>query len=275
MRKVDIHYTAEPALAHPVAFLRGALLDLRASAYPAAILFRSSLRARHRRAWLGYLWLVVPALATAMACTVLHASKIVAVSATALPYPLFVLTGMMLWQCFWDAIAMPQQQLAAHRQMLTRTPVPPEAVLLAGLCELAMTAAIRLGLMVVAAAVIGPPAAASWLLLPVGAAALIGVGLAVGLFLAPVGLLYDDVGRAIGLLGTFALLLSPVLYPVPAGSVLRFNPIAPLLDGARGSLTGVGYTPAFFIIGALGPLGVVLGWLGYRLARTHLAERLG
>ncbi len=56
-----IRYSADPSLSSPVSFLRAALADLVASVRPARLFALSSIRSRYRRAWLGYLWLFVPA----------------------------------------------------------------------------------------------------------------------------------------------------------------------------------------------------------------------
>ncbi len=73
----------------------------------------------------------------------------------------------------------------------------------------------------------------------------------------------------------FGLLLTPVLYPLPERSLLWLNPVAPLLDGTRGWIAGVGPDAGFFVIGGAGLFGMVVGWLLYRLARPRLVERLG
>jgi len=102
-----IRYSADPSLSSPGLFFRAALADLAASVRPARLFALSSIRSRHRRAWLGYLWLFVPAIATAAACPALRYNNIIVVRDTLIPYPLFALTGMLLWQGFVEGITMP------------------------------------------------------------------------------------------------------------------------------------------------------------------------
>src|SRR4051794_31252491 len=94
-RMRDVLYSAEPELRRPVAFLRAAGRDVAAPLGSSRRLFAAGLRARPRRSWLGYLWLVLPALATAAILTFLHGRNVVAMQPTILPYPLFVLAGML------------------------------------------------------------------------------------------------------------------------------------------------------------------------------------
>jgi lipopolysaccharide transport system permease protein len=268
-------YSAHPALAQPRRFLGDAAGDLRRAGPIAVRLFRSNLRIRYRRAWLGYVWLVVPALGTAAICAFMQARRIVTIAPTDLPYPLFVLAGMILWQTFVDALNAPLQQLSTGRQMITRSRVPHEALILAGVLEAALAFAVRLAVLAAMLAWFRVVPGPSVLLFPLGAAALILLGLAIGLLIAPVGMLYDDVGHGLTLALSFWLFLTPVLYPLPDRGVLRLNPVTPLLDTTRSWLLAPGASGAFFLVAALALVGLLSAWSLYRLARPHLVARLG
>ena len=270
-------YSARPALAEPGGFLRDALLDLVMALPMAAMLFRAGLRSRHRRAGLSYIWLIVPGAATALTFTLIQHSHILAYGDKRVPYGIFVLTGMFLWQGASEALAMPLAQLTARRRFLFQTPLPHEAVLLAGLAEIGLNMAVRLALLALVLVIWGMPVRIEWALVPGAALLCILLGLAAGIWLAPWGLLFDDVGQGIRLFTSFGLLLTPVVYAIPAGSVLRYNPLAPPLDAARGWVAGYQPTAGFgqLALLAVGGLGVAwLGWLHYRLARPHLATRV-
>lgn len=271
----EIVYTAEPELRRPGRFLAGAAADLRASGPIGLRIFRSNLRVRYRRSWFGYFWLLLPAIGTAAICAFIQARRIISFAPTDIPYPLFVLAGMVLWQVFVDALNAPLQQLQAGRQLATRSRVPHEAMIVAGLLEVALNAAVR-GLVLAAALVLfGMPWAATILLVPLGFAALVTLGLALGLALTPLGLLYDDVGRGIALATSFGFFLTPIVYPLPADSLLRLNPVTPLLETARAWLAGGAAGPGFAATWAVAGLALLLAWLFYRLARPHLTARLG
>jgi lipopolysaccharide transport system permease protein len=268
-------YTPLPELRRPGRFLAGALFDLRCSGPIAWRLFRSNLRIRYRRSWLGYLWLLLPALGTAAICAFMQSRRIVAVAPTELPYPIFVLAGMILWQLFVEAVNAPLQQLGAGRQMITRSRVPHEALIVAGLFEIALNFAIRLVVLAAMLALFRVAPAPSALLLPAGALALAVLGLAIGLLLTPAGMLYDDVARGVTLATTFGLFLTPVLYPLPAWGILRLNPVTPLLETSRSWLTHGGVGGGFLLVSLLGLVALAFAWLVYRLARPHLVARLG
>jgi lipopolysaccharide transport system permease protein len=268
-------YSAEPELRRPRRFLRLALADLARSRPAAWALFLANLRAQHRRAWLGYLWLLLPALAAAGVGVFVQSRGIVAVAATRLSYPLFALTGLILCQSILDALNAPLEQLGGARQMITRSTVPHEAVIGAAMLRICLNALVRLAVLAAAFAVAGVPVAPTALLVPFGLAALILLGLSLGLLTAPLGLVSDDVPRAIFLASTFLFFLTPVVYPVPHLPLLRLNPVAILIDTTRAWLSGPAPSAALLAI-AVGALTLlVAAWLLDRLARPHVVARLG
>jgi homopolymeric O-antigen transport system permease protein len=273
---VETVYSAAPELRRPRHFLALALADLRRARPAAWALFLANLRAQHRRAWLGYLWLLIPALATAGLCALMQSRRIVAVGATDLPYPLFVLSGMVLWQAFLDGLNGPLEQLGRARQVITRSAAPHEAVIGAGLLQALLGSAIRLAVLAAAILLVfRTPLAPSAALFPLGLLALLVLGLSAGLLAAPLGLLYDDVSRALFLGAALLFFLTPVAYPLPSEGLFRLNPVAILLGQSRAWLTGGGLDPLFAAVVAASLAALVLAWLFYRLARPHTVARLG
>ena len=55
---------------------------------------------RYRHAFLGYLWALILPLATVGIFTFLASKRVLPVGETALPYPLFALWGVIVWQLF-------------------------------------------------------------------------------------------------------------------------------------------------------------------------------
>jgi lipopolysaccharide transport system permease protein len=268
-------YTADAELRHPLRFLGWAFDDLRRSPAIAWGLFRSNLTARYRRAWLGYLWLLLPTLGTTLLWVYVQSRRLVEITPTALPYPIYVLAGTILWQVFAESLNAPLQQLAAGRQLITRSRVPHEALILAGVYEVLLNCLVRLAVLAVVLIWFGVASGPALLLVPVGILALTLFGLTLGLFVAPLGMLYDDVSRAITLITGFWFFLTPVLYRAPASGFLRFNPVTPLLESTRAWLTDGHAGAGFLTVTSVTTVVLLLAWLFHRLARPHLVARLG
>jgi lipopolysaccharide transport system permease protein len=268
-------YSADAELQHPLRFVRAAADDLRLSFEPAWQLFRRNLQVRYRRAWLGYLWLLLPTLGTTAVWVYVQSRRIISVAPTDLPYPVHVLAGMVFWLVFVDALNAPLQQLSAGRQLITRSRVPHEALIGAGILEVLLNCAVRLVILAAALIAYRAPVGPGVLLVPFGIAALLLFGLAVGLLLAPLGMLYDDVGRAMALGIGFLFFLTPIFYRAPDSGPLRFNPVTPLLDTTRAWLTSGSASSGFAAVTLAGGAILLFAWLLHRIARPHVVARLG
>lgn len=269
-------YSADPALRHPRRFFASANADLRHTAVVAWQLFRRNLQARYRRTWLGYAWLLLPIIGTTLVWAYIQSRRIVDIALPEIPYPVHVLAGMTLWQAFVDALNAPLQQLGAGRQLVTRSRVPLEALVLAGVLEALLNCGARLLVLAVVIFAYDVPIGWSVLLAPFGIAALVLLGLSFGVFLAPLGLLYEDVGRAVLMVTGLWFFLTPVIYRAPATGILRLNPVTPLLETTRAWLTSS--TPVadgFIIVTIAAAALLIVAWALLRLARPHVVERLG
>jgi lipopolysaccharide transport system permease protein len=149
--------------------------------------------------------------------------------------------------------------------------------LLCGSFEILLSATLRFLLLAVPALLIfGEMPGTSLALLPVGLIGLALLGIAVGLLLAPVGMLYDDVPKAMILLLGAWFFLTPVIYPPVFGVPWHLNPVAPLLDGSRAALTnGTVEALRLVALASAAAFGALVAWLAYRVARPHLMARLG
>lgn len=267
--------SSQPELQHPARFFAAALSDLRRSPAVAWFLFRSTMRVRYRRAWLQYLWLVLPTVGMTAVWVYVAARGIIVVDTGRLPYPVFVLTGMILWQVFVDALNSPLQQLSSARQVITRSRVPHEALILAGVLELLLNCGARLIVLAVVLIAFRIPIDAGVLLVPFGIGGLALLGITIGLLATPLGMLYDDVGRAIGLVTGLWLFFTPVFYAIPRIGITRFNPVTPILEATRAWMTAGSASNGVAIVMSASGAATLIGWLLYRLARPHLITRLG
>jgi lipopolysaccharide transport system permease protein len=274
-------YTPESPLKHPAKLLREIVRDVLAARELAWRLFVRDLSAQYRQTYLGYIWAFLPPLVASATFIFLQTQGIVHVTGISIPYAAFAMMGTLLWQTFVDAMQSPIGAVQGAKSMLAKINFPREAILMAGLSMVLFNFCIRLILLVVVMAIWHIKPDAGLLLFPVAMIGLLACGFAVGLVLLPVGTLYGDVGRSIGIVSGFWMLLTPVVYPARttglAGWLATWNPIAPVLTTAREALTGVAFThlPAFYLIAIAALLLCFLGLLAFRLVMPILIERMG
>ena len=271
----DFAYRSDPELSNPRGFLTRAFADLASSLAIGWTLHKSGFGSRRRAALLGWIWLVVPPFATAATCLYFQSRRILDTGPTKLPYSLHVFIGVIVWQLLVDSMQAPIQQIRGARGIVSRSTLPHEALLIAGLWDVLVGAAIRLPLILVAALAVGVPPGWSALLIPLGMLAVILFGFGLGLLIAPLGVLYDDVQRAMFLITGVWFVLTPVMYSADRGGLSRLNPLTPLLDTTRSWLVTPAIAPGFSIVVSASSLLLPIAWLAYRLARPHIVETLG
>lgn len=274
-------YTPESALRRPGRLFREMFIDLLASRELAWRLFVRDISARYRQSVLGYIWVFLPPIATTLTFVLLNRSGILATGETSIPYPVYVMTGTLLWQVFADSISSPIKTVTASKAMLTKINLPKEAILLSGVLEVLFNSAIRLALLFALFGyyrIVPPPAS---LFVVAGIMAILCLGFAIGVLLTPIGLLYNDVGRALATVLSFWMLFTPVVYTPPSTGTLsvltKLNPVSPLIVASRDWLA-VGATsqfwPAFWVF-LLALFLLFAGWILYRVAMPFLIERMG
>jgi lipopolysaccharide transport system permease protein len=274
-------YTPESPLREPGKLFRAMFSDLLASRELAWRLFVRDTSAQYRQSILGYLWAFLPSLVTTATFTYLNSQKILNIGDTVIPYPAFVMIGMVLWQTFLDALNSPLKAVAGARGMLTKINFPREALILGGVADVLFNFLVRAIILLPIFLYYRLAIGSSFLLVPVAALALLVLGLSVGMLLVPLGVLYTDVARAVGLVASFWMLLTPVVYPPPASGVGAFlskwNPVSPVLLTGRQWLISQPATEvsAFIVVTVVSVVVLVFGWIMFRLALPHLIDRIG
>jgi len=277
----EIIYTPESQLINLRKLLGRMYEDLKNCRFLAWRLFVRNLSAQYRQTALGYIWLFLPPIATTVTWVFLNSQKILSIGVTDLPYPVFVLTGTLLWQGFVDALQAPGQQFQVSKTMLTKIQFPHEAILLAAMGGVLFNFLIRLVLLMLILFWYQIPFEASMFLAPIGIFALLGLGFMVGVILLPLAMLYGDVQRLLMLITPIWFFLTPVVYPAPevwpASLLAQVNPASSLLVTARQWMTGseVTHLLTFAIVTLCIIILSMLGWLIYRMAVPHLIERIG
>lgn len=247
-------------------------------------LFLRDLRAQYRQAFLGYLWIIVPPLATAAVWFLINQQKLVAVATDSqVSYPAFVLIGTTLWGAFTAAVVAPMDAIANNREVLVKLNVPVEAFLFAALLKAVFELTVLSIILLPILAVLGYGLPITWLLFPLAATALLLQGFAAGLVLAPFSTLYRDFRNGITPLLGILMFLAPVVYPTPKqpeswlGTLIAWNPLSPTLQLARATVLAPPptFSLSWFVCLATALLVIAISIIAIRVARPHLIARMG
>lgn len=243
-------------------------------------LFLRDTRAQYRQSILGFVWLFLPPIANTGVWIFLNSQNIITVDTGNVSYPLFVLTGTVLWGAFSAALSGSIGVVGEAAGMISKLNFPHEALLLSAFLKVSLNTLIQSLLLIPAFFFLSvtPDFGIAWL--PVGLLFLILLGFAIGVFLIPLGTLYTDVGRGVQLALRFAFFLTPVVYPIPDTGIGRWlatvNPVSPLLVTTRGfMLGGEPYEWLTALVVAVASIVLLcFGVLIYKLAMPRLIERM-
>jgi lipopolysaccharide transport system permease protein len=236
--------------------------------------------ADHRQSLLGYVWLVVPPLANALVWIFLNDQNVISVQSLGVPYPVFVLTGTVLWTAFNSSVVGMLGVVGGARAFLGKVNFPHESLVYSSMLKTLTDSTIAAAIIIPALLIFDVPAAATMALFPVALLGALLLGWSIGLMLLPVAALYSDVSRAMQLLLRFGFFLAPVIFPLPtsgvARSVMLLNPVTPLLTTGRAWLTGSPEAmPGPFMMVAAISIGLLLASLVmFKVTMPHLVERL-
>ena len=277
-----IIYSAETSSHSLIAYLRDILEGLPQAHELGFRLFKRNLKALYRQSLLGFAWALLPPLATAALWIFLRNNNVVVMESTGISYPMFVLTGTMLWQVFSEAILAPLAQVTENKIMLSKINIPREGLLLAGVYQLIFNTIIKLFILAITFLAFRQTSSLSSLFfVPVGLSTIGLAGFSIGLLLTPLGMLYQDINRGLGVLLPFLMYLTPTVYPVPqegpVGLVMKLNPIAVFITQTRNWLTAQPvYDMHLFWIYTVGFILLLLvALVAYRISMPIIIERIG
>lgn len=273
-------YSAISEVRNPVQLVKNIFSDFWSGRELAWRLFLRNIRGLYRQTLLGLFWAFLPPIANTAIWIVLRIVTNFDSGDTGVHMAVYTLAGMILWQAFMDSFQMPSNALAKNRNMIAKLNFPRESLLMVGMGEVLFDLMIRLLLLIPAFLYFEVPFHATLLLAPFAILALTTLGAGLGLLIMPFGSLYQDVGRFIGMVMPFWMIMTPVVYaPRTEGlaSLLNWvNPASPLILLSR-DLILLGETQFLtmgLIFAALSVPIALLGLLVFRISIPVLVERM-
>ncbi|MBB4806599.1 lipopolysaccharide transport system permease protein [Chryseobacterium defluvii] len=260
--------------------LRDMFTDLFSSKDLAYRLFIRDKKAEYSQSIFGVLWAFFTPLATTVTWIFLSASGAVKIQATHVPYPVYVFLGTMLWSVFVESVMTPLTQTQNAKDILSKVNFPKEAILLSGLFKNGFNITIKLILIAGMLIIYQVKIDSGIFLLPLLLLLLVFLGYSIGLLVTPIGMLYKDVSRALPLVFSFLMYLSPVVYKGgisgKMAKLIEINPLTPLINSARNVLTAYPVENPVYLACIFGVSLVLffIGWMFYRVSVPIIIERM-
>jgi lipopolysaccharide transport system permease protein len=200
------------------------------------------IKVRYKQTLMGVAWVIIQPLLTVLIFTLVF-NRFVRLETGSLPYPLFALSGLLLWLFFANAVTNSTHSLVSNANLITKVYFPrmfiPAASVGAGLVDLS----VAFLLLVALGFYYGVALTLQILLLPLFVLMMALLALGVGLFAAAVNVKYRDLRHALPFIIQLWMFASPVIYPtslVPQKWkwLVIINPVAGIIEGFRAAITG-------------------------------------
>jgi len=244
-------------------------------------LFVRDLSAKYRQSALGLVWAVLLPVVTLVMFIGMQASGLLRTQGLSVPYPVYAVIGLTWWGLFAGGLGAASPSLVQASNMLGRLRFPRVALVIAATGQALVDLCVRLVVATVVLVIYGIRPSMGGLALALACLLpLYLLTLGLGFIVALLGVVVRDTVHLVqwGLLG--AMLLTPVLYPIPSASLLGrinvWNPLHYLIAVPRDLLLTGGSPHA---VGLLVSMVVALvifgvGWRVFFLAQAKIAERL-
>jgi ABC-type polysaccharide/polyol phosphate export permease len=232
------------------------------------------LRLRYKQAVLGVVWVLIQPIISVAIFTLVF-SRLAHISSENVPYPLFALTGLVVWTYFSNAVVRGSEVLVDNPQLVTKVYFPRLAAPAAGVLPPLVDLAVSMALVVPLMALNGVPVTWRVVATPIWLALLVLAAFGLALWLAALNVRFHDVPHALGPLMQIWLFASPVAYPAALLSersqlLYAVNPMTGLIGLARWSLLGTPWPGWPLAVSAAAVAVILWGGLTYfrRAERT-------
>ena len=260
--------------------VKASLKGFKDSFYLARQLAKRDIKAQYRQSFLGIFWAIFPALINSLVWILLQLSGTVKMTATHVPYPVFVLIGTTLWGIVGECINLTTTSVNANRAIITKINFDKEALITLGLIKFFFNFLIKIGLIILFLFFYKiVPSIDFVFFLPILFLSIV-FFVAIGTLLMPISLLYTDISRLIPIALQFLMYATPVVYAMPSEGMMRkvmlLNPLTYIISDLRNMLTGYGIENPFFWVFGIGTTMIIsiIALVVYRVSMPILTERM-
>jgi len=197
---------------------------------------------RYKQTFIGIAWAILQPVLTTAVFTIIF-SNFARFDTSDVPYPLFALSGVMIWLFIHTSITMASNSFVNNTNLVTKIYFPrlilPLAATIAALTDLIFSVVIAIVLMFYFGTAVTPQIAYT----PVFLMLAILLAASLGTLFSALNVRFRDVKFALPFLLQVWMIASPIFYPTNLLSekwrlVFAINPMTGILDGFRASMFG-------------------------------------
>jgi lipopolysaccharide transport system permease protein len=243
-------------------------------------LFVRDFKGVYKQSVIGVVWMLIVPLTTVATFVLLNNAGLFVVGDMTVPYAVFALLGVAAWQLFASGIQATTNSLTSAGSMISKIKFPREALVVSAMGQALVAFLVQVVLVVILMVYYGVVPMWTVVFFPLAMIPIILFTLGLGFISAVINGVARDIGRSIGIVTTFLMFITPILYVTPTTGVLglitKYNPLFYLTTFPRDMvLTGevlhpLGYTVSVLLSVAM----FFICWLVFHMTETRVAERI-
>lgn len=260
--------------------VKESLQGYKQSFYLAKQLAKRDISAQYRQSILGVFWAIAPVIMNAFVWIFLNGTGTIKLAQTSIPYPLYVIIGTTLWAIFTDCILLTITSVNANKSIITKINFHKEALVTLGFIKLVFNLLIKFILVIVLILYYHIPISSSIIyFIPFMLISILAL-VSIGILITPIGILYQDISRAVPIVMQILMYVTPVVYLMPKTgfmkTLMELNPFTYLVVNLRNSLTGfpIENLPVLVIYAILSIVLFLVSIIVYRIAMPIITERM-
>jgi lipopolysaccharide transport system permease protein len=241
-------------------------------------LFLRDLSAKYKQSLLGNAWSLIMPFVAIGTFMYLNKAGILNIQQTQMPYPLFALIGLSLWQIFSTGLNSGGNSLVSAGDLITKINFPREILVIASMAQSLFEFMVKSLLIILFFFLFHFTPAWTTVFFPLAILPLLFLTVGLALVLSMLNGVMRDTANIVSLLLMFLMFLTPVLYPIPSKELSLFdlNLISPLINTPR-DLISLGHIkqPGHFLVSSVFSLLVFfISWRIFHLVETKISERV-
>ena len=241
-------------------------------------LVKREIKARYKQSVLGYAWVFLVPLINLTVLTIVF-SFLLRVPTGGVPYPIFLLVGLVPWTFTANAISAATSSLVSNSSLITKIYLPREIFPIASILSKMVDLLLSIIILVIFMIFFGVSLHLTILLVPVIFVLQMVLIIGVSLILSSLNVFFRDVENILGVLLTVWMYLTPILYPselIPQKFLLIFNlnPMMAIVNSYR-NVVLYGVLPPWqsFIYSAIFSLFLfIFGYIIFRQRSKYFAD---
>lgn len=243
-------------------------------------LFKRDFWAVYKQSFVGSFWALILPLISVGTFIILNRSGIFNIGEINVPYPIYAILGMAFWQLFSTGLIASANSLVAAGTMITKINFSKKSLVIASLGRSIVSFLIQFILVIILFVCYGIVPSGAILMIPIIVIPTLLLTLGLGFIFSVINSMVRDIGNILGLVLTFLMFLTPVLYVKPRvgilGSFSNYNPLYYLVSASRDLvLTGTSSAlNGFFITSIISIIIFIICLIIFHLTETRVAERI-